>query len=104
MLFQYIGGTHDAPTFCDVYDKHFVLNGEPVDVTDERHIKKLMFNKSFLHQPQLFCESVVTQEQPPIRHVEANIIRHTFVNGVEEGDELPETFLGKLAKFVMRTR
>jgi hypothetical protein len=61
MLFQYIGPDADAPPTCDFFVHHFVLNGEPVDVTDAHTIRKLMGNPSFKHEPVLVAPVVVAE-------------------------------------------
>lgn len=53
MLFQYIGDGEDSPLECDVYDHHFVLNGEPVEVKNDHAAHKLMGNKTFKFEPSL---------------------------------------------------
>ena len=58
MLFQYIGDGEYSPLDCDVFDYHFILNGEPVDVTNEHAIKKLMGNKTFKFEPALIAPVV----------------------------------------------
>lgn len=53
MLFQYIGDGEDSPLECDVYDHHFVLNGEPVEVKNSHVANKLIGNKTFKFEPVL---------------------------------------------------
>ena len=55
MLFQYIGPDAAAPATCEIYDHFFVLNGEPVEVTNAHSIKKLMGNMSFKFEPALIA-------------------------------------------------
>lgn len=62
MLFQYVGHGEDSPISCDVFDLHFVLNGEPVDVTNEFVIKKLIGNKSFVFEPVLEKPEVAEEQ------------------------------------------
>lgn len=61
MLFQYVGHGEDSPINCDVFDLHFVLNGEPVDVTNEFVIKKLIGNKSFKFEPVLVSHNSISE-------------------------------------------
>lgn len=60
MLFQYIGDGADAPATCEIYDQFFVLNGEPVEVTNQFTIKKLIGNRSFKFEPTLTAPVVVS--------------------------------------------
>jgi len=55
MLFQYIGPDAEAPKTCEFYGQFFVLNGEPVEVTNIYTIEKLIRNKSFKFEPCLIA-------------------------------------------------
>ena len=63
MLFQYIGKGEDSPKTCDVYDTHFILNGNPVDVKEEKIIKKLLSNGSFKFEPMLISDTSYVEEE-----------------------------------------
>lgn len=73
MLFQYIGDGKCSPKECEIFDYHFILNGEPVDVTNERAIRKLMGNKTFLFEPTLVSAPpapAVNEPEPEIKAIE----------------------------------
>lgn len=47
MKFQYIGGGKESPQETTAFGYVFELNGEPVEVTDAKVIKKLLGNHTF---------------------------------------------------------
>ena len=70
MLFQYIGDGADAPAMCEIFDHFFIINGEPVEVTNPHAVKKLMGNKSFKFEPTMpnlkclpYSETIVIPEK-----------------------------------------
>lgn len=86
MLFQYIGSGADAPATTEVYDCFFVLNGEPVEVTNAHSIGKLMGNSSFKHEPVLAA---------PVPPVASAVTAPLEITAPDEGDDVPDVIQTK---------